>query len=54
MGTIAGAAAVGAFIGALLMLLLAGLGLLHLRRTSPDRELFAPPGMDVSEPAAVA
>jgi hypothetical protein len=54
MGTIAGGAAVGAFVGALLMFLLAGLGLLHLRRTSPDRELFPLPGSPSPQPAAVA
>jgi len=45
---------VGAFIGALLMFLRAGLGLLYLRRTSPDRELFTRFGTRVPEPVAVA
>jgi hypothetical protein len=40
MGTIAGIAALVAFIGAGLMLLLAGLGFVHLRRTSPDVEVL--------------
>jgi len=38
------------------LVLVAAGGLLTwaLRRTSPDWELFTPPGTDVSEPAAVA
>jgi len=39
MGTIAGIAAIGAFIGALVMLLLSLLGFAHLRRVSPEAEL---------------
>ena len=38
MGTIAGIAAIGAFIAAAVMLLLSGLGLMHARRTSPAAE----------------
>jgi hypothetical protein len=41
MATIAGIAAIVAFAGAALMLLLAALGLLHLRRTPGDPELLA-------------
>jgi hypothetical protein len=43
MATIAGIAAVCAFIGAAVMLLLAGLGLYHGRRTSPSETIFAEP-----------
>jgi len=39
MGRIAGFAAIGAFIGAAVMLLLSLLGFAHLRRVSPDAEL---------------
>ncbi len=38
MGTIAGIAAIGAFIGALIMLILSGLGLWHSRR-APDAHI---------------
>jgi len=41
MGTIAGIAAIGAFIGAAVMLILSLLGFAHLRRVSPDAELGA-------------
>lgn len=41
MGTIAGIAAIGAFIGAGLMLLLSLLGFAHLRRVSPEEEVLA-------------
>jgi len=46
MGTIAGIAALTAFIGGAVLLLLAGLGLWHSRRTSPDAEIRTvhPPG----------
>jgi hypothetical protein len=39
MGRIAGMAAIGAFTGAALMLVLSLLGFAHLRRVSPDAEL---------------
>jgi hypothetical protein len=42
MGTIAGIAAICAFAGAALMLLLSALGLMHLRRVSPEAELNVP------------
>ena len=41
MGTIAGIAAIGAFIAAAVMLVLSGLGLLHARRTSPAAEILS-------------
>ncbi|HVY08582.1 MAG TPA: hypothetical protein VG650_04975 [Mycobacteriales bacterium] len=41
MGSIAGIAATASFIGAGVMLLLSGLGLLHTRRTSPDTEVMS-------------
>jgi hypothetical protein len=40
MGTIAGIAAIGAFIAAAVMLILSGLGLLHARRVSPEAEIL--------------
>jgi hypothetical protein len=40
MGTIAGIAAIAAFIAAAVMLLLSGLGLFHARRTDPDTEIL--------------
>src|SRR5579862_1441505 len=40
MGMIAGIAAIGAFIAAVVMLLLSGLGLMHARRTSPAAEFL--------------
>ena len=39
MGLIAGIAAIGAFVGAAVMLILSLLGFAHLRRVSPDAEL---------------
>ncbi|HEV7148825.1 MAG TPA: hypothetical protein VGN48_17680 [Pedococcus sp.] len=39
MGVIAGFAAIGAFVGAAVMLLLSLLGFAHLRRASPDAEV---------------
>lgn len=39
MGTIAGIAAIGAFVGAALLLVLAGLGLMHARRIEHRRAL---------------
>ena len=41
MGTIAGIAAIGAFIAAAVMLVLSGLGLLHARRVSPEAEILS-------------
>ena len=41
MGTIAGIAAIGAFIAAGVMLVLSGLGLLHARRVSPAAEILS-------------
>jgi hypothetical protein len=41
MGTIAGIAAIAAFIAAAVMLLLSGLGLMHARRTSPAAEILS-------------
>jgi len=41
MGTIAGIAAIGAFIAAALMLILSGLGLMHARRVSPATEILS-------------
>src|SRR5580698_2997333 len=40
MGTIAGIAAIAAFIAAAVMLLLSGLGFVHARRTSPGTEIL--------------
>ncbi len=42
MGVIAGYAAIGAFIGAAVMLVLSLLGFAHLRRVGPDAELGEP------------
>ena len=41
MGTIAGIAAIAAFIAAAVMLLLSGLGLMHSRRVSPTTEILS-------------
>ena len=44
MGTIAGIAAIAAFIAAAVMLILSGLGLMHARRTTPrHRDPLRPP-----------
>jgi hypothetical protein len=43
VATIAGIAAIGAFIGAAVMLILSILGFAHLRRVSPDAELGTHP-----------
>jgi hypothetical protein len=40
MGTIAGIAAIGAFIAAAVMLILGGLGLMHARRVTPGTEIL--------------
>ena len=41
MGTIAGIAAIAAFIAGAVMLVLSGLGLVHARRTSPEAEILS-------------
>jgi hypothetical protein len=41
MGTIAGIAAIAAFIAGAVMLVLSGLGLMHARRTSPAAEILS-------------
>jgi len=41
MGTIAGIAAIAAFIAAAVMFILAGLGLIHARRVTPGTEILA-------------
>jgi hypothetical protein len=41
MGTIAGIAAIGAFIASAVLLVLSGLGLLHARRVSPEAEVLS-------------
>jgi hypothetical protein len=41
MGTIAGIAAIGAFIAAAVMLVLSGLGLVHARRAHPEAEILS-------------
>lgn len=51
IGTIAGIAAIVSFIGGGVMLLLAGLGLLHLRRTSADQTVL--PNLSSRTPAPV-
>lgn len=51
MGTIAGIAALAAFIAAGMMLLLGGLGLWHSRKISPTEEIFAGRLPPVPEPA---
>jgi hypothetical protein len=53
MGQIALIGAVVAFIGAAAMLALSGLGVWHLRRTDPARELFAPPAAVPATPVLV-
>ena len=49
MGTIAGFAAIAAFIGAALLLALSLLGLYHGRRVSPDEKVFTP-NRPIAEP----
>ena len=51
VGEIAGIAAIAAFIGSGVMLLLSALGLWHLRRTAPEAEVF--PALGGHEPAPV-
>jgi hypothetical protein len=41
MGTIAGIAAIAAYLAAVVMLVLSGLGFWHGRRTPPAEEAFA-------------
>jgi hypothetical protein len=53
MGTIAGIAALAAFIAAAVMLVLGGLGLWHSRRVSPTAEIFASHSPRAPEPALV-
>src|SRR5580698_8468672 len=53
MGTIAGIAAIAAFIAAGVLLVLAGLGLYHARPTSPTEELFATDAASPPVPVAV-
>ena len=52
MGNIAGIAAIAAFIGAAVMLILGGLGLVHARRTSYATEILA--GQSASGPSDAA
>ena len=52
MGTIAGIAAIAAFIAAAVMLVLGGLGLVLARRTSPATEILA--GQPASGPSDAA
>lgn len=55
MGTIAGIAAIAAFIAAAVMLVLGGLGLMHARRTGPDTEVLTRhPGRGTSPAATPA
>jgi hypothetical protein len=51
MATIAGIAAIAAFVGAGVLLLLSLVGIWHSRRVSDEETIFAPP---VAEPVAVA
>jgi hypothetical protein len=51
MGTIAGIAAIGAFIAAAVMLILSGLGLMHARRTTSGTEIL--PGHPGRAPRSV-
>lgn len=53
MGTIAGIAAIVSFAGAFVMLLLAALGFLHLRRTPPNTEVFPQLGAHTPAPTEV-
>jgi hypothetical protein len=53
LGTIAGIAAIVSYAGALVMLLLAALGFMHLRRTPPDAEVFARLGAHTVAPTEV-
>ena len=50
MGTIAGIAAIAAFIAGAVMLVLSGLGLMHARRVSPAAEILAGPPRSRTDP----
>jgi len=52
MGMIAGIAAIGAFIAALVMLILGGLGLAHARRVSPAADILSGHPAHAVDPAA--
>jgi hypothetical protein len=52
MGTIAGIAAIAAFIAAGVMLVLGALGLMHARRTAPDAEILTRHSVRGTGPAA--
>jgi hypothetical protein len=52
MGTIAGIAAIAAYIAGAVMLVLGGLGLLHARRTSPDANVLSRRGARATEVAS--
>jgi hypothetical protein len=54
MGTIAGIAAITAFLAAAVMLLLSGLGLYHARRTDPETEILTGPPARAHHPATPA
>ena len=54
MGTIAGIAAIAAFIAAGVMLVLSGLGLLHSRRTSPAAEILSGHPADAPTPVTAS
>jgi hypothetical protein len=53
MGTIAGIAAIAAFVAAGFMLVFGGLGLFHARRTAPTAELLAGPASRTPVPVTV-
>jgi len=54
MGTIAGIAAIAAFIAAAVMLLLSGLGLMHSRRVSPATEILSAHGAHARTPGTAS
>jgi hypothetical protein len=53
MGTIAGIAAIAAFIAAAFMLILGGLGLMHSRRVSPAADILAPRPANALNPGTI-